>query len=196
MTNNGALLAVDVAEQRIRWAFTYDPPPVMGGENIFYGQMPTAHAPGAAILRGSVLFLKETGGRMLHALDLDGPSVVFQRPVDADNTIAGIDDRHLYMLGQELSAIDLKTKSMHWSTKMPAGSAAVRVVHGAGSLYLFSSRGVYELEIETGDPASRIFRSADLDAVGGLMWRAGDRLFTVSNLAVTAYPLPGDSVNK
>ena len=62
--------------------------------------------------------------QVLHAIDCETPAIVWQRPVDGDTTIAGIDDRHLYMLGHELSAIDLKTRGMRWSTKLPAGSAA------------------------------------------------------------------------
>jgi hypothetical protein len=57
-------------------------------------------------------------------------------------------------------------------------------------LYVFSSRGIYEIDTATGDPTRAPFRGADLDSLGGALLRCGDRLVSVSNLAVTAYPLP------
>jgi len=50
-------------------------------------------------------------------------------------------------------------------------------------------RGVFQI-----DPAKRdisIFRGYDHDAFGGVVLRVGDKLITVSNQAVTAYPLDG-----
>jgi hypothetical protein len=78
---------------------------------------------------------------------------------------------------------------MKWSTKLPVGTGALRVIRGGPSFYVFSTRGVLEVRADTGDPGPRVFRTADKDALGGRLWRAPDRLITVSNQAVTAYPL-------
>ena len=58
---------------------------------------------------------------------------------------------------------------------------------------MFLGRGVYEIDRQTGDTL-RIFRGADKECLGGALWRTGDRLVTVSNRAVTAYPIPTNTV--
>jgi outer membrane protein assembly factor BamB len=191
MTNNGAMLAVDTAGRRVEWALTYDPPPILTGYMMFGGYMPRQQvkSPGAIVIRGSTLYLKEQDGYALFAVDLGGSSLKWKRPVDPSATIADVDDQYVYTMGEELSAIDLNSRQMKWSTKVPVGTGSLRVIRAGESFYVLSTRGVFEIRADTGDPGPRVFRTADKDALGGRLWRAPDRLITVSNQAVTAYSL-------
>ena len=196
LTNNGALVAVDTASRRVEWALAYDPPPVLTGYPMFgpaYMQRQSVKTPGAVLVRGSTLYLKEADGYALYAVDLAGPAVKWKRPLDTHATVADIDDKCVYTMGEELSAIDLNTRQMKWSTKLPIATGSLRLVRGGSSFFVFSTRGVFEVDAATGDPSPKVFRVADKDSLGGRLWRAPDRLITVSNLAVTAYPLGGEA---
>jgi hypothetical protein len=72
----------------------------------------------------------------------------------------------------------------------------LRTILGGDRLYVFSGRGVFQLDTASGDPAGKPFRGADLESMGGALYRCNDRLVAVSNLAVTAYPLPTAGVRQ
>ena len=199
VTNNGAVLAVDSAGRRVEWAFTCEPPPVMSGYVMFVPsnvRKPPVKTPGAAFIRDSVLYFKESGGYALYALDLAGPSLKWKRSADPSDTIAAVGRDSLLMVGQDVSVIDLTSRAMRWSTSIPVETGMLRPILGGERLYVFSGRGVFQLDTANGDPAGRPFRGADLESMGGALFRCGDRLVAVSNLAVTAYPLPPAGVRQ
>jgi outer membrane protein assembly factor BamB len=187
MTNNGALIALNESTRSVEWAFTYPTRPA--GQQQFVSSdmvMPT-EITGTAVIRDDLMYIKETSMNMLYALDLTGPSLKWKRPVDDNATIAKVDDDAIYLVGRELSAIDLKTRAMRWGTSVPTVAGSMRPVFTSGNrVYVLSSRGVFELDSTTGDPL-RIFRGADRDSLGGDLWQASGKLIGVSNLAVTAY---------
>jgi outer membrane protein assembly factor BamB len=193
VTNNGAVLAVDTSGRRVDWAFTCEPPPIMSGYVMFFNPSMSGRAPlktpGAAFIRDSVLYFKESGGYAIYALDLAGPSLKWKRAADSSDMIAGVGSGSVYLVGDEVSAIDLSTRAMRWSTSLPIETGMLRPILGGDRLYVFSGRGVFQVDTTTGDPAARPFRGADLESLGGALFRCGDRLVAVSNLAVTAYPL-------
>lgn len=199
VTNNGAVLAVNLAGRRVDWAFSCEPPPIMSGYVMFIPnnvrRMPVK-TPGAAFIRDSVLYFKESGGYVLYALDLAGPSLKWKRAADPSDTIAGFGPGSLYTVGESVSSIDLATRAMRWSTSLPTETGMLRPILGGDRLYVFSGRGVMQIDTANGDPAGRPFRGADLESLGGALYRTGDRLVSVSNLAVTAYPLPPAEVRR
>ena len=83
LTNDGAVLAVDPAADHVDWAFTFAPK-AEAQDNYYYNYAapPDPNAPGALVAAGSTLYVKETGTSALYALDLDGPSLRWKRPVD------------------------------------------------------------------------------------------------------------------
>jgi outer membrane protein assembly factor BamB len=207
VTNNGAVLAVDTTGRRIEWAFTCEPPPIISGYPMFFDPSMARRAikaPGAALIRDSVLYFKESGGYAVYALDLAGPALKWKRPADSSETIVGVGgggaagpaNANVYLLGDDVSAIDLSTRAMRWSTSLPIETGMLRPILGGDRLYIFSGRGVFQIDTASGDPAGRPFRGADMDSLGGALLRCGDRLVSVSNLAVTAYPLPPTAVRQ
>ncbi len=191
LTNDGALLAVNTSGPRLEWAFTYEGPPPgfdprfgFGGEEM----MQTAGMPGTAIIRDSVLYLKECGAGSLYAIDLAGPSLKWKRPAPSRfDTIASVGEQSILCVGYDLSSIDLQSRAMKWSHRLPVQNASMGVRQSDGSVYVYAGRGVYEFDAATGE-AARIFRGADRDSRGGTLLTTPERLIAVSNVAITAYP--------
>jgi outer membrane protein assembly factor BamB len=147
--------------------------------------------PGVAHVQESNLYIKEQAGDAMYAIDLAGPSLKWKRPLSASDTLVRVDQQTVDVLGTDLSSIDLATRTMKWSTKLPIENGSVRAIASGNSMYVFSGRGIFEVDRTNGDPL-RIFRGADRQSAGGTMLSAGGRLICVSNLAVTAYQ-PGDA---
>ena len=189
VTNNGALLAVDTGGRRVLWAFTYAPPPISGRQTFWSGEAnivrPKMDA--AAVVQGSTIYLKEQAGAAMYAVDLAGPSLLWRRPLDRDNTVARLGDGRLLSVGQDLCAIDPETRAMTWSATLPTLATKLTPLLSGGRLFAFAPRGIYEIDLADGDTV-RILRGADRDSIGGALRRAPGRLICVSNLAITAYP--------
>jgi hypothetical protein len=185
----------------------------MAGHMMFFdpsmaGRTPV-RTPGAAVVRDSVLYFKESGGYAVYALDLAGPSLKWKRAADPSDMIVGIRGAaaveggepgsrgaNLYLVGAGASAIDLSTRAMRWSTRLPVETGMLTPIMDGNRLYVLSGRGIFRIDTATGDPAGPPFRGADMESLGGGLLRCGDRLVAVSNLAVTAYPLPPAAVRQ
>ena len=117
LTNNGALLSVDVVRRQLEWAFKYAPP---GGTSNPWQRMgsdqqaaPSSYGPIA--LKDGVLYFKESGSPTLYALEEQGPRVKWKwRDSDFANLV-GMDDGDIYLLSNELSAITRKQPQTRWS---------------------------------------------------------------------------------
>jgi outer membrane protein assembly factor BamB len=194
LTNNGAMLAVNLPGRKLEWAFTYEMPPQMN-MNMWWGwrqpQEKAKDSTGVAAIRGGVMYLKEAGGSVLHAIDLGGPSLKWKRPVGANDMIAQLDDKFMYFIGEDVSAMDLVSRDLKWSARLPQ-QCAFRPLMSGKHLFVALARGIYEMDMASGDTV-KIFRGADRDASGGVLYQAKDKLIYVSNLAVTAYSMKAAS---
>ena len=188
-TNNGALLGVSLSQRRLQWAFQHDTRPFVQGQMMWNGMMAGLfETPGTLLDVGGTVYLKDSSARLLYALDLARPSVKWQRPIDSEDMIIGIDGQTAYLLGHELSALDLKTRQLLWSTRIPAATGSLRPVICPQHIYVSSSRGIYDVDPASGD-IRQIFRGADRDTGGGRLFLAGDKLISITDTAVTAYPV-------
>jgi len=192
LTNNGALLAVSIPGRRIEWAFTFPAPPVVN-QNMWWGGMemrdPIA-GPASIILSGGVLYVKESSGDAVYAIDPSSPSLKWRRPVSRSDTIVHTDGNRLFLIGEEAGAIDLQTRALLWSAKLPVETSATVPTFSDNSVFAFFGRGIYQLNLANGDTMT-IFRGADKESLGGSLWATPHHLISVSNRAVTAYPLSG-----
>jgi len=189
-TNNGALLAVNPSDHRLQWAFQHDTKPIGGEQRVFFGgmQVVEAETPCTLLDDQGTTYLKDSSARLLYALDCEGPSVKWKRPISTDETVIGIEGQIAWLLGDDLSALDLKSQKLLWCVKIPANSTSLRPIVGPRDIFVASSRGIYDVDRASGD-VKQIFRGADRDAAGGRLFVAGDKLICVTDMAVTAYPL-------
>ena len=103
-------------------------------------------------------------------------------------SIDGSFQRSIVTLGEDAGAIDVNDKMLKWSTRVPLINGMIGPMLIGDDLLAFLSRGIYEIDAKNGD-VKRIFRGSDRDSAGGALWRCGDKLISVSNNSVTAYPL-------
>jgi outer membrane protein assembly factor BamB len=105
--------------------------------------------------------------------------------------IAALDEKYMYFIGQDLSAMDMGSRDLKWSAKLPQVCGNRPLVSG-GHLFVSLGRGIYEIDTASGDTV-RIFRGADRDSEGGNLYQGKEELISVSNRSVTAYPVKGVS---
>ena len=194
-THAGALIQVDVKTGTVDWGFPYDSE-VDQGNNFWgwwgYNQPQKLQTQGSPILIDGRLYFKGMKSQRLYAIDLAGPTVQWKRPVNQSAMLIGVDRDRLILGGEDLTAIDLKTQKLLWATRMPTGTGWANPVMSEHRVYQFTSRGIFEIDKQTGDQV-RLFRGADLDSLGGSILLQPNMLLTVSNLAITAYRLDGKS---
>jgi hypothetical protein len=102
--------------------------------------------------------------------------------------LASIDGSTAYLLADDLSALDLHTKKLRWSTKLPGQTDAARLLICPNHVFVPTERGIFDINPANGD-VQRIFRGADREAGVRQLMPAGDKLIAIGNAAVTAYPL-------
>lgn len=204
LTNNGAVIAFDTIGRTIDWAFSYERSNGQDMNNGRFGwngqQMESNEPPASAWMRDGLLYFKDRGEKMMFALDLGSPQLKWKRPVGDDTSIVGYDDQNFYLLstGQDntsLSTVDWQSGKMLRSSKLPDANENVRAIAAGTSYLVFLSRGIFEVDTAVTDVTrdTRTFRGIDKDALGGILLRTGDKLISVSNLAVTAYPVTSEA---
>jgi len=192
LTNNGALLAFNLAKQQLDWVLKYGTVASGNSNGVFYsGEIDTAtllHSYGVLLEQDGILYAKESDGRVIHTIDPSGPKLLWSRPIAPECVLVGVDADHLYVLGRELMAIDRQTQKLVWARRLPIEGGGLSAVVGPDSVYVSSTRGIYCINRVDGR-LQNIFRGEDLGAVGAWIDTVGDRLISVSNTAITAYPL-------
>ena len=68
--------------------------------------------------------------------------------------------------GSELSALDLDSRKLLWSTKLPGDNATLRPLVCPHDVYVPTARGIYDIDPANGD-IRRVFRGADREAGAG-----------------------------
>jgi outer membrane protein assembly factor BamB len=194
MTNDGALLAVNLASRRVEWVFKYEAPPTagQGGQRIWRNSgainrhMPALHP---IVVRDGTIYFKESSSPTLYAVDEEGPRLKWKWQDAESANLVGIDDTDVYLFSNELCPINRAKPEMRWSRRFTVDMEGIGAVVGTKAALVFTSRGLFEVSKETGDDR-RTFRGADLGAAGGTMLTGGGRLICISNMSVTAYPEP------
>jgi outer membrane protein assembly factor BamB len=190
-TNNRSLFAFDLASHEIEWALELDSGPESNSQlRSLIDGMRTASFVGQSALEENdgVVYFKDGSMPMVFALDPAERSVKWKRPISREDSIAAIDGPIAYLVGNGLSALDLKSRKLLWSTKIPDQMATLRPLIFADHIYTATSRGVFDIDPANGN-VRRIFRGADREASEGKLLVAGDKLICVSDTAVTAYPI-------
>jgi hypothetical protein len=178
----------------LRWAYTYPSKFPSPGYDFWggwwdYGQQPQSEfGPNGPYLGGGELYIKGMQSSRLVALRPDGSAVDWKRSVPNNSMMAGSDDQRIYMAGDESLAFSLKTRELLWANSLPSGTSGIRPLLTQNRYYQFTPRGIYELDKTTGDVV-RLIRGADRDCQGGAILTTSKLLITLSDRAITAYPL-------
>ncbi len=189
-TNNGAMLAIDVASHEIQWALQHDTRLLSDNQNFWWNGVlvSPSDAPETLIFHDGTLYLKDGGARLLYALDPAEPAVQWKRPLSNDEAIVAIDAQVAYLLGSDLSALDLKSRKLLWSTRIPGENLTLRPLVCPGHIFVPTARGVFDLDPANGNTRGS-FRGADRDSRTSRLILAGDKLIAISDMAVTAYKI-------
>ena len=195
-TNNGAFFAINLTSHEIEWALQHDTKPLDPNDGrMWWGYMQQAKAESAdAIMSDNgVFYLKDGSASTLYALDLSAPAVKWKRLISSDDSLAAIDGQTAYLVGHELSALDLASRKLRWSTKIPNDNGAVRLLICPKHVFVPTDRGIFDIDPANGD-VRRVFRGADRASSIGELLLAGNKCIAVSSSAITAYPIqPTDS---
>ena len=188
----GALLRVDAKSGGLEWGIAYEaaaPPVNRWG---WYNSVPKSSYFGEPIFSDDKLFVKGGKSSKLVVIDPNTPAVLWKRSIDERSRLIAVDSQRAYLTGDELLAIDLNTRKLAWSHRLPQGTTHVSPLVTRSRIYQFTPRGIYEINKADGKLV-RLFRGADLESTGGALHLANNTLVAVSNLGVTAYSLQSPS---
>jgi outer membrane protein assembly factor BamB len=188
-TNSGALFSVNLANHQIDWVLQHQTKPGNQNENMWWGQPLPPVIPTSAMLNTDGLFyLKDGSSQTLYVIDLVAPAIKWKRLVSADDALVAIDGQIAYLLGHELSALDLNSRKLLWSTKLPGDTIPSRPLFCPKHIFVPTERGIFDVDPATGD-VQRMFRGADRDLGACRLLLVGSKLIAVGDSAVTAYPI-------
>jgi len=185
-TQSGGIAAVGAEKGELRWGFNYD----AEAPSQEYWNNPNLglETSGPPLLHNGVLYVKGMRSTRLCAIELAGARLRWERPVSKSAIVLAVDGERMLLGGDELSALDLATQKLIWATRLPLATGWTRPAVTRNRVYQFSPRGIFVLNKENGDRMA-LARGADLDSLGGAVLLTPQGLVTVSNLAVTCYPL-------
>ncbi len=190
-SHSGSLVQLDAASGQIEWGLNYSSDR-SGGSRFFnpWGGMrsePYTVSPPQMV--NGVLYVKGMRSRRLYAVDPQRPKVLWQRPVPRVATLIGVDDHRFYLGGEDIFGLRSGDPQDHLvGEELNLGTSYARPLITQGRIYHFASRGIYEIDKADGNVV-HLFRGADLRSLGGELMLTPKALLTISNLAITAYPL-------
>jgi len=189
-THIGVLARLDADSGALDWGYGYKTAAPQAEMYFFnpYNRGQEAHAvSGRPLDSGDALLIKGAQSSRLYAIDPNRMKALWERPVSKDARLLSVEDGSVFLGGQELGALDLKSRGLTWATKLPGGSLDGAVIVRSDGLFQLTPRGIFELDPRSGD-VRRIFRGEDLGSAGGDLVLTDDRLLAVSNRTITAYP--------
>lgn len=189
----GTLVQLESVTGQIEWGLNYLSERQQGGGRFWspYGMQVARLTVSPPQMVNGVLYVKGMRSTQLYAVDPLRPKVLWHRPVPKVATLIGVDDKRVYLGGEEICAVDLATRKMQWSIQVNLGTTYSNPLMTDRRIYHFSNRGIYEIDKATGKLA-QLVRGADGESLGGEMLLTPNALLTISNLAITAYPLQAD----
>jgi outer membrane protein assembly factor BamB len=199
-TQNGIFARLDAESGTVDWGYGYptDPAQTQGRFIIFWNGMPQQEptpAASAPLLSGDAVLIKGSKSDRICAIDPDRMKVMWDRPIAKSARLIGVEDTSLYLGGPELGALDLRTRSLRWTTPLPGGSNDGCLLVRRDGLWQLTSRGIFEVDPQTGR-VRRIFRGQDAGAEGGNLFLTDRLLLAVSNRTISAYRRRSASTEK
>eukprot|EP00752_Nemacystus_decipiens_P014013 g12449.t1 len=210
LTNNGAMIAVDVIAGEAKWALKMDPPVGIGLQNgpqsFFRGNglsdrlnaMANSNGSGRLLLHDNVLYAKEHNSETLYALEPDSGQVQWKADyLKPDARLIGITKNRFYVMNRGLQCYqldgerDLITQNSQ-NTGKPDHAGALLLedkilLYGVG----FSDgeiKGILRgLDLEQLDPAGKYESAEYLGTKGGHLYALDDLLIAIDDAQITAF---------
>lgn len=188
--DEGALLAVDIDEKRIAWAYRFEAPAT--GPNQYQSNQVTAastlHPRTSAVRVGNTVYLKDSRRSLLVSYNIAKRKPDWVRQIQSASQVVAIDETSVFVLGEELLALDRETGGLVWAARLPMQNSGLSAEILGEAIVVFTGRGLYELNRHDGS-VIRIHREVDSESNGGKVLRFGDKLITVSERAISAWQL-------
>lgn len=193
-TNGGAVVQLNADDGALEWGFAYDS---SAPETNQWNSSTVPESPGTLLTRDNVLYVKGMRSDRLYAVELNGPTKLWERPISQSAGAISVDDDGLLLGGPEgggggiweLNMIDLASRELKWVERVPVGTSWTVPLATQRRVYQFTPRGVFQIDKSNGVRVGRVFRGADLSSLGGRIIVTPKRLITVSNLTVTGYAI-------
>jgi len=197
-TNNGALIAVNTSQRRIEWSFKHETRmavPYRGWDD----EMGFGDPSGTLMMSDGVLYVKDAGGCVLYAVDPVEPRLLWKRPLDGGARIVAVEGQVAYLFGKGavggayFAALDFKSRDMlAWSEYLGTERTNLVPLLMKDRVYFLTASGV--AEIDPALPVGNIhlrstMRWGDRETSGGRLLLAGNKLISVTDLAVSAYEM-------
>ncbi len=190
-THAGILARLDTESGEMDWGYGYQTDPAESSNRFFfwYGMQQEETTSSSEPFRsGESFFVKGAKSERIYALDSDRMKVLWDRPIAKSARLLGADERAVFLGGPEISALDRKTRTLLWATRVPGGSLDRQVLVRPGGLWQLTPRGIFELDAQSGR-VRRIFRGDDTGSDGGDLHLSGHLLLAVTNRTISAYPI-------
>lgn len=201
MTNNGALLAVDVIASEVQWAVRMTPPFGIGNggdQNPFRGNqlsgklnaLTNSNGSGRLLLQDDTLYAKEHNGSTLYALDPTTGKVNWSAgKLKPDAKLIAIDDERFYLMDRALHSYrvdgnhDLITKN-GVQTGSPDHAGAIPL---DDNILIYGDRTLRLLDKQHLDPAGKYENIDHLGNKGGRLYLFDDLLIAIDTTQITAF---------
>lgn len=203
MSNNGALLAVDVIAGEVKWALRTEPPFGVGAQqqrNFVRGNqlgtklesMANTNGSGRLLLQDKTLYAKEHNGKTLYALDPTTGKIKWSADqLKSDAKLIGIDDKRFYLMDRAMQSYavdgnhDLITKNGAQTGSPDHSGALLR-----GDKILFYASGkLRQFDTTHLDPAGKYENPDYLGQRGGYLYTFGDLLIAIDSAQITAFKI-------
>ena len=207
MTNNGALLAVDVIASEMKWAYRMDPPYGIGhkqsrgfirgnqlGDKI--ASMANTNGSDSLLIQQGTLYAKEHNGKTLYALDpANGKPKWSAGKLMPDAKLIGIDDERFYVMDSALQSYHVKgnhdlIKKNGVQTGSPDHAGAIML---GDKILLYANGKLRQLDTTFLDPAGKHENPDYLGQNGGHLYVMGDLLIAIDTTQITAFKIPDNN---
>ena len=191
-TQTGGIMQIQADTGAIRWACLDDPETYRDNVQARMQGQPRIASPdfnfSVPLVEGGLLFVKRKDSTDLSAIRVGEPAMAWKRSAPYGSIPSAVDHKRLYLAGDEILAYDLRTQKLLWNSRPPATTSWVQPLLTQHRYYQLTAGGVVELDKATGK-IENVFKGADPGATGGKILVTPKLLITVSDHAITAYPL-------
>ncbi|MFN3168114.1 MAG: PQQ-binding-like beta-propeller repeat protein [Phycisphaeraceae bacterium] len=180
-TNSGGLIAIDPANNAIAWAFT-EPMNAVVSHGV---SVPSPSSAGELVARDGLVVTKDAGSGTVFAFREHDAALAWSTKADQDAAIVHADARHVYLLGDELVALDRKTGEPAWWTSLP-GQRAGQPVFTPSECLVAGDRRFCRIDLTTG----RLTDFRDDGEGGADLTLVGDTLIQTTGDSIVGHRLP------